>query len=144
MKFELIYCWWINLKFVNLVLWLYYIWWLIWDIWIISIVYCLFGFWSIVNLLFVWARWIGLSTLLHLIISIINVGLLIGYLFRLIRLNLKYCFLWPYIFFYVDLLIDVNFGAHNVSEICWIIWIFDMSFANLNYLIWTWNNCGVY
>ena len=137
MKFGLIYCWWINWKLVHLDLLLYCIWWLIWDIWIISIAYCLFGLGPIVNWLCVWPYWIGLSTLLPLAIYIINVGLLIGYLFRLIRLNLKYYFLWPYIFFYVDLLIDVNFGAHNVSEICWMIWIFDMSLAHLNYLIWT-------
>ena len=49
MKFGLIYCWWINLKFVNLGLWLY-------CIWIISIAYCLFGLESIGNWLLVWVR----------------------------------------------------------------------------------------
>ena len=42
-----------------------------------------------------------------------------------------------HVFFYVGLLIDVDFGAHNVGEICWIIWIFDMSLTDLNCLIWT-------
>ena len=130
--------------FVNLGLWIYCIWWLIWDIWIISIAYYLFGLEPIVNLLFIWARWIELNTLLPLAIYIINVGLLIGYFFGLIRLGLKYYFLWPCIFFYVGLLIDVNFRVHNMGGICWIIWIFDMGLANLNCLIQTWDNCGVY
>ena len=58
------------------------------DIWIISIAYYLFGFWSIVKLLFVWAYWIGFEML----------------------------FLLTMYFFYVGLLIDVNFRAYNVGE----------------------------
>ena len=76
MKFGLIYCWWINLKFVNLGLWLY-------CIWIISIAYCLFGLGPIVNWLFVWAYWIGLEILFSLVMCIINVGLLIDMNFGL-------------------------------------------------------------
>ena len=67
---------------------------LIEDIWTISIAYCLFGLyqllliwtWAIVNWLFVYVYWIGIEILF---------GLLIGYLFGLIRLNLRYYFLWP-------------------------------------------------
>ena len=68
--------------------------------------------------------------------------LLIGYLFGFYWIEFE--ILFPLIFFYVGLLIDVNFKAHNVSEICWIIWIFDMGLTNLNYLIWIWCNIVVY
>ena len=131
MYFGLIYCWWINLKFVNLDLWAYCIWWLIWDIWIISIAYCLFY---------------------------LNLGLLlIGYLFELIRFGLKCYFLWPYVLFMwpignwlfvwaywielkilfylvmciinVGLLIDVNFGL--TMWVRFVEWF--------EYLIWAWS-----
>ena len=116
MKFGLIYCWWINLKFVNLGLWLYCIWWLSWDIWIISIAYCLFGIESIVNWLFVWV--------------------LLDWAWDIISFD--------YVYYWCGLVNWYEFWAHNVGEICWMTWIFDMDLANLNYLIWTWDNCGVY
>ena len=56
---------------------------LIEDIWTI---YYLFGVGSIVNWLFVYVYWIGIEILF---------GLLIGYLFELIRLGLRYYFFWP-------------------------------------------------
>ena len=54
-----------------------------------------FGFGPITYWLFVWACWIELDILFPLVIYIINVGLLIGYLFGLIELGLRYYFLWP-------------------------------------------------
>ena len=56
-----------------------------------------FGFGPITYWLFVWAYWIKLDILFHLVMCIINVGLLIGYLFDLIGLGLLYYFFWLYI-----------------------------------------------
>ena len=84
MYFGLIYYWWINLKFVNLDLWVYCIWWLILDMWIISITYCLF----------------------YLKLSL----LLIGYLFGFYWIELEILFPLTMYIIDVSLLIYMNFG----------------------------------
>ena len=80
MYFGLIYCWWINLGYFD---------------YINSILFILFEFGLIAYRLFVWPYWIWLEMLFPLTMCIIHVGLLvIGYLFGLIGLSLRYYFLW--------------------------------------------------